>query len=278
MEDKENGDKRPPRRPTNGQGQPFRSTSRSSSNNRGRSSTRRNTIGSHSGSGSFDGRTLDTVSTHSSNSAPRQPSSSNTPQRRTRQGQGQGPEDNLGFDTITCTPQVSRHRSKSRTSSRSASRSASVSGSASKSNNPSAPKKTIRTHSKAHVIKKHVDGQHGQHQSHSNTGSGSVNGRSSSRGRSLGSGYRSDTSAGTTFSKNSSYSRGGSTTRTPGRTNPNRRSRSISQTRSHCSSIGQFEVEPNVHHNAIMSTEIQCPVIAEMKENELYAKRAGINL
>jgi hypothetical protein len=43
-------------------------------------------------------------------------------------------------------------------------------------------------------------------------------------------------------------------------------------------SSGQFEVEPNVHHNAIMTTEIECPVIAEMKENELYAKKNGMNL
>jgi hypothetical protein len=41
---------------------------------------------------------------------------------------------------------------------------------------------------------------------------------------------------------------------------------------------GQLEVEPNVHHNAIMTTEIICPVIAEMKENELFAKKNGINL
>jgi hypothetical protein len=27
-----------------------------------------------------------------------------------------------------------------------------------------------------------------------------------------------------------------------------------------------------------MTTEIQCPAIAEMKENELYAKKAGVNL
>ena len=57
------------------------------------------------------------------------------------------------------------------------------------------------------------------------------------------------------------------------------RQRSWSQTRSSGSiSIGTFDLEPNVHHNAIMTTEIQCPVVAEMKQNELFARKAGINL
>lgn len=57
------------------------------------------------------------------------------------------------------------------------------------------------------------------------------------------------------------------------------RQRSLSQTRSSGSiSIGTFDLEPNVHHNAIMTTEIQCPVVAEMKQNELFARKAGINL
>jgi hypothetical protein len=55
------------------------------------------------------------------------------------------------------------------------------------------------------------------------------------------------------------------------------RGRSISQTRS-VGSFVQYEVEPNVHHNAIVNTEIQCPAIVEMKENELFAKKAGVNL
>eukprot|EP00557_Chaetoceros_sp_GSL56_P013525 CAMPEP_0176483410 /NCGR_PEP_ID=MMETSP0200_2-20121128/3902_1 /TAXON_ID=947934 /ORGANISM="Chaetoceros sp., Strain GSL56" /LENGTH=942 /DNA_ID=CAMNT_0017879807 /DNA_START=143 /DNA_END=2974 /DNA_ORIENTATION=- len=54
------------------------------------------------------------------------------------------------------------------------------------------------------------------------------------------------------------------------------RRRSISRARS--VSSGQFAVEPNVHHNAIVETEIECPVIAEMKENELYAIHNGIDL
>lgn len=43
-------------------------------------------------------------------------------------------------------------------------------------------------------------------------------------------------------------------------------------------SILPDEVEPNVHHNAIMTLEVDGPVIAEMKENEMFARKAGINL
>ena len=38
------------------------------------------------------------------------------------------------------------------------------------------------------------------------------------------------------------------------------------------------EIEPNVHQGAIMALEIRGPVIAEMKENEMFAREAGINL
>ena len=38
------------------------------------------------------------------------------------------------------------------------------------------------------------------------------------------------------------------------------------------------EIEPNVHHDAIMTLEVEGPVIAEMKENEMFARKAGINL
>jgi len=37
------------------------------------------------------------------------------------------------------------------------------------------------------------------------------------------------------------------------------------------------EIEPNVHHDAIMTWEIDGPVIAEMKENAMFARQAGIN-
>jgi len=33
-----------------------------------------------------------------------------------------------------------------------------------------------------------------------------------------------------------------------------------------------------VHQGAIMALEIRGPVIAEMKENEMFAREAGINL
>ena len=74
-----------------------------------------------------------------------------------------------------------------------------------------------------------------------------------------------------------SYSRDGNKSRTYSVSSRGQRRSSVSNgVRSVCS--GQLEVEPNVHHNAIMTTEIICPVIAEMKENELFAKKNGINL
>jgi hypothetical protein len=38
--------------------------------------------------------------------------------------------------------------------------------------------------------------------------------------------------------------------------------------------------EPNVHHDAVLTTmiHIECPTIVEMKENELFARKAGIDL
>ena len=82
-------------------------------------------------------------------------------------------------------------------------------------------------------------------------------------------------------SRNSS-SKVSTSTRT---TKSSRRSRSCSRQSRASSSGGDHsvlilpdEIEPNVHHNAIMTLEIDGPVIAEMKENELFARRAGINL
>lgn len=42
-------------------------------------------------------------------------------------------------------------------------------------------------------------------------------------------------------------------------------------------SIRPEDVEPNVHHDDIMTEEVECDVINEMEENEIFAREAGIN-
>jgi hypothetical protein len=57
------------------------------------------------------------------------------------------------------------------------------------------------------------------------------------------------------------------------------RSHSRHSTRSNAQSISSAS-EPNVHQDAVMTTRIhvECPTIVEMKENELFARKAGIDL
>ena len=45
-----------------------------------------------------------------------------------------------------------------------------------------------------------------------------------------------------------------------------------------CLFVAPYEIEPNVHHDAIQTREIDEPIIKEMKENELFAHKAGIKL
>lgn len=226
---------------------------------------------------------------------------------------------NNGEDDVACTPQVTRHRSKS--GSRRSSCAHDVMDKNITDHATNAPKKKIRTHSKQHLIKKHDQHesieslQMNRSRSHSRTSyphgrdialvdgerkrgtrSTSSSGRmqtynsdhirrarslSTSRGTSLDpTSFVRDPSQrpGTRSHSRSSYvlkegnrSRGNSLS-----SNDRQRRRSISKTRS--VSSGHLMVEPNVHHNAIVETEIQCPVISEMKENELYAIQNGINL
>ncbi len=141
-----------------------------------------------------------------------------------------------------------------------------------------APKKSIRTHSKQHIIRKANESGEGRRRSMSNP-----------RAR-----RRSEVGDGKTTSISvSSNSRKGQRSSRYNNSSHHKRSRSVSQTRSTrsgrstrsavsamsaTSSLGTMEVEPNVHHNAILTTAIECEVIAEMKENELFARKAGINL
>ena len=194
---------------------------------------------------------------------------------------------NLGFDTITCTstPHESRHRT------RSSSRSRSV------SSNPhlNAPRKEIRSQSRQHVIRgRHVNpppvvpnrgrslSEHRTRQrSQSRTratsvnnhvprrSDGSVNSIRPIRSRSLVSGSYDEDGQRSRARSHSSHN----INRHRARSRSVSRHRSVSRQRSVSS-----EVEPNIHHNAIITTEIECPVIAEMKENELYAKQNGVEL
>jgi len=43
-----------------------------------------------------------------------------------------------------------------------------------------------------------------------------------------------------------------------------------------CRFVAPDEIEPNVHHDAIQTREIDEPIIKEMKENEIFAHKAGI--
>jgi hypothetical protein len=179
-----------------------------------------------------------------------------------------------------------------------------------------APKKKIRTHSKQHVIKKQNDVENTEAKHCQRTRSHSRSAQQRRGGERPDRGTRSTSSSGRiqTFSSDEirrarsmsktrkesieptsmngrqsqslrprSHSRSSSikdgTSRSRGNSLSSfdkQRRRSISRTRS--VSSGLFAVEPNVHHNAIVETEIECPVIAEMKENELYAIRNGIDL
>ncbi len=249
MEDKENGNKRPPRLPA---------PSSSRNRNRGRSATRRHLqqgLTSNSSSTSVSTRTSESGSTGSN-------SNNRNSHGGSRIGVRSASDDNnfLGFDTIIL-------RSQSPNRNRSTSRSAGV----------HAPQKKVKTHSKKYMIKtpkKRVSsdsGANGQHRGGS---------RSRSRGKSLGSGTYRDRSHSRTRTSEDGKKRARSTSRSShvSATKANgRRNRSVSQTRS-VGSFVQYEVEPNVHHNAILTTEIQCPAIVEMKENELYAKNAGLDL
>lgn len=350
MDDKENESKRPPRLPSHSSqpvGQPLSSTAAHDEHeanrqrSRGRSTTRRSaasnksielalsatcsksisamteaTVSIGSGSGSGSSSEYNHMKRRATNtSAPR--SLSKTQKSNARAADFKlDARDNLGFSTITCTPQVPRHRSQSRTGVHNANA------------NANAPKKKIRAHSKQHLIRK-KEYQHPprarslseskmrqSHDSSVNHSDVSVNTRNS-RGHSVHSvasraneEYHnrrtrsgSKTSASRTVENNyTSRARSQSSTGTPN-VRASTRPRSHSRTsysregnRSRANSVsshgkmrtsfgpgasvssGQFEVEPNVHHNAIMTTEIECPVIAEMKENELYAKKNGMNL
>lgn len=179
-----------------------------------------------------------------------------------------------------------------------------------------APKKKIRTHSKQHVIKKQNDventevkrcqrtrshsrsaqqrrvGERPDRATRSTSSSGRIQtyssedirrARSMSKTRKQGNepaslnGRQSQSLRPRSHSRSSSIKDGTSRSRGNSLSSfDKQRRRSISRTRS--VSSGLFAVEPNVHHNAIVETEIECPVIAEMKENELYAIRNGIDL
>jgi len=329
MDDKENESKRPPRLPSHS-GQPLSSMAANRHRSRGRSATRRSTASnasielalSENCSKSISARTEATVSTGSESSseynrikrgvantgAPRSVSKTHNANARGVDIKLDARED-LGFNTITCTPQVPRQCTQSRTGAHSA--------------NANAPKKKIRAHSKQHLIRKKD-----YHHPPSSTARARSLSESKMKSSHDSSGYRSDVSVNTRNSRglrvapraNDEYynrrTRSGSRTSasrtvennytsrarsqsSTGRTNVGASTRPRSHSRTSYSregnrsransassrfgqgasvSSGQFEVEPNVHHNAIMTTEIECPVIAEMKENELYAKKNGINL
>jgi hypothetical protein len=215
-------------------------------------------------------------------------------------------------NSIPFTPQATRYRSRSGNSRYSGMYAAVSNTDGSKTHHETnAPKKKVRTHSKQHVIKKHNENeaiyatQVKRARSHSRpshnrevggrgeTRSSSLSGRiqtcdseQARRVRSLSSSRtRRETSLQTSdnckrqrsLSRPSKYAEENqSRLNSTSSFDQQRRRRSVSRTRSVCT--GQFGVEPNVHHNSVVETEIECPVIAEMKENELYAIRNGINL
>jgi hypothetical protein len=218
-------------------------------------------------------------------------------------------------DVVAYTPQVTRRRGSS--NSKYSVTYVSVSnGEHPASNATNAPKKKIRTHSKQHIIKKqdHIgninsknsqrarshsrsneqrrdrDGEervkrstssYGRIQTHSSEQIRRARSVSKTRCQSIGptsiTGNQSRSVRPKSRSRSTSIREGNSRNRANSLSSfDNQRRRSISRARSVSSS--HLAVEPNVHHNAIVETEIECPVIAEMKENELYAIHNGIDL
>ena len=143
-----------------------------------------------------------------------------------------------------------------------------------------APQKSVRTQSKQYVIRK-SDENSGR--AHAREGRG----RSTSKPRGQERGSNASTRSNSRPRGNDNNLPRHPRRRSISSYSHQNRARSVSQTRSvrsarstrsGASSLGTMEIEPNVHHNAILTTAIECPVIAEMKENELFARKNGINL
>lgn len=238
---------------------------------------------------SEEGRTIDTVSTHSGSSI-----GSKYHQSKNRN------EENIYFNDgpLGTTVEITPKKTVKRTNTNSNTKFDSV---PLKTLVENAPQKKIKAVSKQYVIRGRKESRHAnsnleaRHHSLSRTQEVQMVARSRSQSVSRSRSHSAARSHSLGRVPNSMATRSSSViprSRPPStyhsrRSRSHSRSESVSRSRSHSRHSTRSNAqsilsasEPNVHQDAVMTTmiHVECPTIVEMKENELFARKAGIDL